>query len=158
MPDKSLDTQLKEYTAMYDALKAVVSSLPEDALAVRTHPEKWSIQELVTHIVDSELHYAIWMMAVIAEDNPQFTSFDQEKWAEQLFYTERDTNHSLLLFGLLRGILHDILSRLPKSSWKRTGYHEEKGTMTLKALLSDCNDHAKNHLAQIIARKMEIEQ
>jgi hypothetical protein len=158
MSAKSIQSQLQEYAAMYDALKAVVASLPEDSLTVRTHPDKWSVQELITHIVDSELHYTTRMMAVIAEDNPKIIGFDQEKWAANLFYTDRDTKHSLLLFGLMRGILYEMLILLPAKAWKRTGDHNEKGRLTLEEFLADCNNHAKNHLAQIIARKMELEK
>ena len=40
-------------------------------------PGKWSIRQIIAHLADSEMVGAHRMRAVIAEDNPTLTGFDQ---------------------------------------------------------------------------------
>jgi uncharacterized damage-inducible protein DinB len=156
--NKSLPNELRDYSAMFIALKDLVGEVPEELLTKRPQPDKWSIGELVHHVVDAELHFTVRMMSIIAEKNPTLSAYDQDQWAKNLYYNERDLKESLLLFGLLHSTMAGILGKLPQSAWTRTGKHQEKGNMTLRDILRYSNDHCKHHLAQIVAVKMNLEQ
>ncbi len=152
MNDKDINSALLEFEVMYDALKAVVEGIPENEIVKRKHPDKWSPQEILQHMVDSALNDTVRMMKIIAEDGSDLMPYDQEKWAGTLFYAERDRRQSLLLFGLLRSSMLEILNRIPLDAWDRKGNHPERGVMTLADVLTDANDHMKSHLAQMIAQ------
>lgn len=98
------------------------------------------------------------MKKVIAEDNPVLTVWDQDRWAQHLNYIEWDVKETLVLFGLLRNSMANILASLPDSAWERRGRHEERGNLTLSELLQDANRHCKHHLAQIVANKLTLEK
>jgi uncharacterized damage-inducible protein DinB len=156
--NKLLADELRDYSAMFIALKDLVEDVPEEMLTKRPQPDKWSIRELVNHVVDAELNFTVRMMRIIAEKNPVLNAYDQDQWAKNLYYNERDLKESLLLFGLLHSTMNGILGRLPQSAWTRTGKHEEKGNMKLRDILKYSNDHCKHHLAQIVAAKMNLEK
>jgi uncharacterized damage-inducible protein DinB len=158
MAKKSLDEELQDYNAMFIALKDIVDEIPHELLTVQPKAQAWSIKELVCHLVDAELYYTHWMKKVIAENGPSLQAFDQDKWAKNLHYTAWDLQEAILLFGILRNSMGHILANLPAAAWRRSGTHEEKGTLTLRKLLENANNHCKHHLAQILARKMKLQQ
>ncbi len=155
MAKKSLQDELQDYDAMFIALKGILDEIPSDILSKRPKPNKWSIKELVCHLVDTELNSIFRMKKIIAEGNPTLTPYDPEKWAKRLKYGEWDMKETILLFGLNRSAMSNILNNLPATAWRRTGNHEELGTITLRFLLEDSNRHCKHHLAQIMAIKMK---
>ncbi len=158
MANKSIQDDLKDYIAMFVALKEVIEGVPDDILIKKPSPDKWSIKEILCHMVDTELNYSVRMKKVIAEDNPQLMKFDQDAWAQRLNYPEWDTKETILLFGLSRNSLANILQNLPADAWNRTGEHPEHGTLTLHNLLEGANQHCKHHLSQIVAAKIKFEQ
>ncbi len=158
MANKSIQEELKDYIAMFMALKEVIEEIPNDILMKRPEPDKWSIKEILCHLVDTELNYSVRMKKVIAEENPQLMKFDQDAWAQNLNYMEWDVKETVLLFGLSRNSMANILHNLPSAAWERTGEHEEHGTLTLHTLLEDANKHCKHHLSQMVAAKMKLEQ
>jgi len=158
MPKKSLDEELKDYTAMFIALKDIVEDTSNDILMKRPEPDRWSIKELVCHIVDTEIVAMIRMKKIIAENKPQLLHFDQDAWAQKLNYMEWDLKETLLLFGLARNSMASVLRTLPAAAWRRTGVHETRGSITLRQLLDLTNKHSKDHLSQIIVAKMKLEK
>lgn len=158
MTKNSIAAKIQDYLTFYAALKEVTDEIRDDVTTTRLTKNKWSIKEIIGHLVDTELNYNIRMKKIIAEDNPFLPKFDQDKWADNLKYDEIEIKESLLLFGLLRTSMAGILRRLPPSSWKRAGKHEERGKVTLEELLDSSNAHCKSHLAQIIAVKMRLEK
>ena len=71
------------------------------------------------------------MRAVIAEENPTLTSFDQALWVRNLDYAQRKPKQSLESFRRQRAENYDLLKNQPESSYSRTGNHTEHGPVTL---------------------------
>jgi hypothetical protein len=158
MANKSIQDEMRDYAAMFVALKEIIDETTYDILMTRPEPAKWSMKELLCHIADTELLMTLRMKMIIAEDNPTLMKFDQEKWAEQSNYMEWDLKETLLLFGLLRSAMAGILQNLPEAAWKRTGRYEDGESKTLRDILDDSNQHCKHHLTQMVAAKMKLEK
>src|SRR5437588_11077478 len=71
----------------------------EDLLAVPV-PGTWSIQQIVLHLMDSDLIAADRMKRVIAEDNPTLIGFDETKFAKNLHYEEQSAADAATIFDL----------------------------------------------------------
>src|SRR5690242_93429 len=86
-----MDRQLIErYLAeAADLGKSIASLAAEDLLAFPV-PGTWSIQQIVLHIVDSDLVLSDRMKRVIAEDKPLLIGFDETKFATRLHYEVQD--------------------------------------------------------------------
>src|SRR3954453_21257056 len=65
-------------------------------------PGKWSIQQLVVHLADSDLVIADRMKRVIAEDNPSLLAFDENKWVERLHYELQSAQDAAAMVALNR--------------------------------------------------------
>ena len=59
-----------------------------DDLLAYPVPGSWSIQEIVIHLVDSDLILADRMKRIIAEDNPTLIGFDETQFTRNLHYNE----------------------------------------------------------------------
>lgn len=121
-------------------------------------PGKWSIRQIIAHLADSEMVGAHRMRAVIAEDNPTLTGYDQALWARNLDYAQRKPKQSLESFRRQRAENYDLLKNLPESAYARTGNHTEHGPVTLLRLLEIHAEHVENHARQMQAIREEYKK
>ena len=142
-----MDRQLIEkFAAEADDLgKSIAGLLPEDLLA-HPVPGTWSIQQIVLHVVDSDLVLTDRMKRVIAEDNPLLMGFDESKFAARLHYDAADANAACQLFSLNRRLMGDLLKKFSADDFNRTGIHSERGKVTLTDLLTNAVNHLQHHL------------
>jgi hypothetical protein len=112
-------------------------------------PGKWSVRQIVAHLADAELVGAHRMRAVIAEENPTLTGFDQNAWTHHLDYAQRKPKQSLESFRRQRAENYDLLKNLPESAYARTGNHTEIGSVTLLRLVEGYAQHAEQHARQL---------
>ncbi len=132
---------------------AVRGLRPED-LQAHPDPGKWSIQQVVIHIMDSDLVATDRMKRTIAEDNPTLLAYDQEKFAARLFYDEQPVDQVVALFELNRKVFANVLRRLPETAFARFGTHSERGRLTLAQQLEGYIKHLEHHL-KFIREKRE---
>ena len=58
-------------------------------------PGKWSVQQCVLHVLDSDLIASHRMKRIIAEDNPLLIAYDETRFAAMRFATTRITDFEL---------------------------------------------------------------
>src|SRR3954469_20606910 len=116
--------------------KAVEHLDRNDLLAVPV-PGKWSIQQLVVHMMDSDLVLADRMKRVIAEDRPTLQAFDENLWMKNLHYELQSAPAAIELFALNRRMMTEVLRLLPDEAFSRKGVHSERGELTLEQLIKD---------------------
>jgi hypothetical protein len=121
-------------------------------------PGKWSIRQIIAHLADSEMVGAHRMRAVIAEENPTLTGYDQTLWVRNLDYAQRKPKQSLESFRRQRAENYDLLKNLPASAYTRTGNHTEHGPVTLLRLLEIYAEHVENHARQMQAVREEYKK
>ena len=121
-------------------------------------PGKWSIRQIIAHIADSEMVGAHRMRAVIAEENPLLTSYDEKLWVKNLDYAQRKPKQSLESFRRQRAENYELLKNLPESAYARTGNHTEHGTVTLLRLLEIYAEHVENHARQMQVAREEYKK
>jgi hypothetical protein len=119
---------------------------------------EWSIRQIIAHLADAELVGAHRMRAVIAEDNPTLTGFDQNAWTRNLDYARRKPKQSLESFRRQRAENYDLLKILPEPAFARTGNHTEMGTVSLLQLVEGYAEHAENHARQMQQIREEYKQ
>ena len=86
-------------------------------------PGTWSIQQIIIHLLDSDLVLADRMKRVIAEEKPSLLAFDENRWAKQLAYDFRSADDAVAMFGLNRKQMAEVMRRLPDEAFARTGTH-----------------------------------
>jgi hypothetical protein len=114
-----------------------------------TAPGKWNIRTMIRHLADTELVFAQRFRAMLAEDNPVLTVFDQDAWASKLDYAARKPADSLDHFRRLRADSHELLKSAPAEAFARTGQHPARGQVTIQDLMAICVKHVESHAQQI---------
>jgi uncharacterized damage-inducible protein DinB len=135
--------------------KAVEHLDRNDLLAVPI-PGKWSIQQLVIHVLDSDLVLADRMKRVIAEDNPTLQAFDESLWLKNLHYELQSAPAAIELFALNRRMVTEVLRLLPDEAFSRKGVHSERGEMTLEQILKGAVEHLEHHLKFLYEKREKL--
>src|SRR6185312_14269373 len=89
---------IEEYQKGGDDLKMAVRRLERDDLIAHPIPETWSIQEIVIHLLDSDLVITDRMKRVIAEEKPSLLAFDENRWTKYLEYNQQSVEDALVIF------------------------------------------------------------
>ena len=149
-----MDRELIEHYANGgDKLSLAIRGLTREDLLCPPDPDwnagKWTIQQVVLHLCDSDLVYAERMKRVIAEENPTLQGYDENKWVAGLHYAEQGAEDAVTLLATVRRQMARILRKLPESAFARSGNHTEYGKRTLAQLVEGAVKHLDHHIAFI---------
>jgi uncharacterized damage-inducible protein DinB len=130
-------------------LQRLIKPLTKKQLGQRPEPEKWSVTEILAHLVDTELVGSWRMRSIIGSNETSVQAFDQDVWAERFAYSRRDPGASLETFRVLRENNLRMLKALPENLWENYGMHQERGKETIRHIVRLYAGHDLNHMGQI---------
>ena len=128
---------------------SLIRGLTPRQLAKRPAPGKWSIQEIISHLADTEMVMGCRARWIAFEEHPTLVPFDQEKWATGWAREKEPLAETLERFRIMRRSQLRLFRRASKADLQRTGFHPERGEVTLQVQLETLAGHDLNHLAQI---------
>jgi hypothetical protein len=141
---------LTNLRAFAPRLAAAVEGLTEEQLTKPEAEGKWSVADVVAHLADLELVYAVRIRTILAGaggDTP-LPALAQNHWIERVHRRE-PVAETLEQFGYLRRINLLLLSRLNEEELGRSGIHPEYGPITVRDAYGRMERHDLKHLAQI---------
>lgn len=128
--------------------------------ALRHSPEaegKWSVADVVHHLADSEVVWAVRLRKALAEDRPTLTGYDQDRWADGLGYRGRSAGPSLEALAALRGANLELLGARDDDALDRVAVHAERGEETVRHMIRLYAGHDLLHLRQIERIRRAVE-
>ena len=134
---------------MPSALARAVAGLSVTQLRQPERPGKWSINQILQHLADSDVVWAWRMRLILAQERPQLTGYDQDLWAERLHYEQEDPSEALERFRILRRANLRLIERASPADLKRVGVHIERGEESLEHHCRLYAGHDLLHLNQI---------
>ncbi|MDB4908824.1 MAG: hypothetical protein JWO05_3608 [Gemmatimonadetes bacterium] len=155
----ALDTTelLHAFEAGPARLRLATIGLTPAERAARPIPGKWSVNELIMHVVDSELMGATRIRLAFTSPGIAVPGYDQERWAAMFDYqdsSDTDVREAFVLFEALRRHSLSVFARLAPHQWSDAYVeHAEHGPVTMRNLLELYADHSERHLAQLLARR-----
>ncbi len=141
---------LKVAAATPTKIKALIRGLSARQLRKRPAPGKWSIREIINHLAESDMVMLCRARWIAFEDNPTLVPFDQEKWAAGWAREKEPVAEALDRLSVLRRSQIRLFRSVPREDFKRTGFHQERGVVTLQEQLETVAGHDLNHLEQIV--------
>ena len=112
---------------------------------------KWTLRQLLIHLVDGESVFLDRVRRLIADQEPLLLAFDENRWADHLFAPQRDLAAAGRLFAASRATLIELASLCPPALHGREGRHSERGTRTLAQVVRFVHQHNAHHLDQLAA-------
>jgi hypothetical protein len=131
------------------SLRAAVAGLAGDRLDTPYREGGWTVRQVVHHLADSHMHAFVRMKLILAEDHPTLKPYDQDIWARMPDTREAPLAPSLAILEGLHERWTLMLERIPEREWSRTGFHPERGEITLESLLNTYAGHGEKHVSQI---------
>ena len=131
------------------ALAAIVSQHSAFLLRARPFEGKWTPNEIIGHLTDSEWVYGYRLRLILSEDNPTILGTTQESWVAALRHNEREPSELVEAFRVLRDLNLAVWKRTAASDLDRAGQHNERGPESLSAMLRLLGGHDLSHLDQI---------
>jgi DinB superfamily len=128
-------------------LEALLHSVSQDVLDWKPGPERWSIHEVLAHLIDIEKVFGGRAWCIVEEDAPGLPKFTPG--GPLLAGPSMGALERLERFRALREDLVRFVKRVPAAAALRIGTHEELGPITLAQLLNELANHDLGHLRQI---------
>jgi uncharacterized damage-inducible protein DinB len=128
-------------------VKRFIYSLPPQQLLHRYRPDKWSIKEILVHIVDDERIFSYRALRFARGEQQNLIGFDQDRYA---FYSQADNRALDNIFEeyeAVRQATIALFNGLPEDSLDRMGHGT--GTFndaTVRALAYHIAGHEQHHI------------
>ena len=121
------------------------------ATVLRTRPfeGKWTPNEVIGHLTDSEWVYGYRLRLILCEDNPTILGMNQNLWVAGQRHNEREPSEFVEMFRTMRQFNLGLWKRMSPADLNRTGQHNERGPESLGVLLQMLAGHDLSHLDQI---------
>ena len=130
-------------------LSEIVGAQPAAVLRTRPFEGKWTPNEIIGHLTDSEWVYGYRLRLIRSEDNPAILGTVQDSWVAALRHNEREPSEHLEIFRTLRQLNLAAWRRVSPADLERTGQHNERGPESLGVMLRLLAGHDLSHLNQI---------
>jgi hypothetical protein len=149
VPPPDVSAHLDRLRSTGRDLVSLVTGAEPAALRREPAPDEWSAATVVGHLADAELVYGVRLRLIVAEDRPLLTVFDEEAWADRFADVEDDSKETLARWRALRDSNLRLLDALVDGEWERTGVHQQKGILSVAAVVKMLAEHDRTHLDQI---------
>jgi len=140
------------------ALADIVARHPTKVLRARPFEGKWTPNEIIGHLTDSEWVYGYRLRVILCEDDPAILGTKQDLWVASLRHNEREPSELVEIFRTLRALNLDVWRHISTEDLKRSGQHDERGPETLDVMLRLLGGHDLSHLNQITRYIQAVEQ
>jgi len=137
---------IERYAAGADVPAKSIAGLERGDLLAFPVPGTWSIQQIILHLMDSDLIGSDRMKRIAAEERPTLVGYNETAFGNRLGYEHLSARDAAEIFRLNRLMTAEILRRLPPAAFERTGQHTERGEVTLEQLLAGYAEHVDHHL------------
>jgi hypothetical protein len=137
-PVKKLEEQLADF-------RALLGPLDEKTLLHRYAPGKWSVKEMVGHIIDAERIFAYRALRIGRGDQTPLSGFDENLYVPASEVERCDWRLLLEEFTHVRTASGLMLGRMPEAAWTRTGT-ASGNPISVRAMVYVMIGHVAHHM------------
>ena len=127
-------------------LEILLRDVPTDILDWKPADGRWSISEVLAHLLLIEQLYGDRAKRIVVDSNPTLAKYEEP---DQFQLRKKPGRQYLEDFVALRQAHFFFWHGLPSAAGSRTGVHPEMGAVTLLQLLNELANHDLGHLRQI---------
>lgn len=143
------DDPIEVMDKLLPAVETAVRGISEENLRRAEKPGKWSILQVLNHLVDTEMVYGYRVRMTVTHEEPPIQAYDQDLWAAKLRYNDGNLREIIEEMRMLRGRNLRLLKSLRPEEMKRVGHHQERGPESVTRIVQMIAGHDRVHLRQI---------
>lgn len=133
------------YEAGADLPGRLIRGLTKSDLTAYPVPGTWSIQEIILHLMDSDLIASGRMKRTASEPHALIMNYDESAFARTLGYQRLDAELACELFRLNRRMTAAMLRQLPLEAFERQSVHSQRGLRSLYEYVTLYAQHLEHH-------------
>lgn len=131
----------------YFQAKSFICSLPEQQLYHRYRKDKWSIKEILVHIVDDERIFSYRALRFARNEKENLIGFDQDEYTKYAEADNRSLDSIFDEYEAVRKATIALFNHLPENSLDRMGHGTGSfNNATVRALLYHIAGHEQHHI------------
>jgi uncharacterized damage-inducible protein DinB len=123
----------------------LISPLPEEKLLYRYAKDKWTLKEVLVHIIDDERIYAYRALRFARNDQTELPGFEQDDYAHYSEANERTLESILEEYPAVRKATITLFENLSEEALARGGV-ANGNFVTVRALVYHIAGHELHHL------------
>ncbi|MFC5403477.1 DinB family protein [Cohnella soli] len=144
---------IQNYLQTATKIRDSVQHLTEEQLTWKPGPGKWSISEIVGHLLDSNIVNSYRIRKIISEPVTPIVTFAHEEWTSVQRFNETEITEFLEAYDAITRYNALLLRKLDEEQWLRFGMkHEDQISIAHIIDTFICN-HVNQHLGQIERNK-----
>lgn len=144
-------TAVERLRQMPEEVAVLIEGLSEEDMARQPQGEGWCIRNILTHLRDAQEVLIFRLDLFQKAEHPVLESKAIFEWATHEGDHPPSTLDIFEMYRVARVRLLASLEALHLANWRRSGFHEEFGTVLLKQQVSYFASHEYTHLPQIEA-------
>ncbi|MBV9958369.1 MAG: DinB family protein [Acidobacteria bacterium] len=127
-----------------DETLALLHSIPETEAGFRYAPDKWSIKELVGHVIDTERIFAYRALRFARNDRTELSGFEQDGYITNASFDDCSLAELASEFESVRRSTCYLFRHLNEAAWNRRGTASEN-EVSVRALAYIIAGHELHH-------------
>lgn len=131
-------------------LKNLILNLPEDKLNFRYAEGKWTIKEILVHLIDDERIYVYRALRFARNDKTELPGFDENLYTKYSSANTRSVESIFSEYESVRNATITFFENIPEEALLRTGIAEGKvNERSVRAYLYHIMGHELQHIKMI---------
>lgn len=127
-------------------IKQFVYTLPKDRLVYRYAPGKWTIKEILVHLIDDERIFSYRALRYARNDATRLHGFEQDDYALYSKANDRSLDSIFAEYEVVRKATIQLFEHLPEDSLMRSGMAVGNiNNRTVRALAYHIAGHELRH-------------
>lgn len=134
-----------------DGALALLRALPESVGGTRYAEGKWSIREVIGHLIDTERVFAYRAMRFARADETELPGFDENAFVKHATFDARTIESLCLEFEAVRAASVSFFRNCTPDEWQRAGM-ANRARMSVRAYAWVTAGHELHHVDVLKAR------
>ena len=126
-------------------VRALLAQLSDTQAGTRYAPEKWSVKEVLGHLIDSERIFGYRALCFARGEKKSLPGFEENDYAKTSGHDQCRISDLVDEFELARKSNVAMFEHLPEEAWLRTGIANEN-KVSVRALAFVLVGHTRHHL------------
>jgi len=143
LPDDGLI--IKHLKENFKATKNFILSIPEEKLQYRYAENKWTIKEILVHIMDDERIYAYRALRIARNDKTELPGFEQDDYVPYSRANERSLKNIFKEYATIRKATISLFKNFDEAAFLRTGTANGH-IVSVRALAYHIAGHELHHM------------